>query len=379
MTKPRKPGRVTLREVAEQTGVSLMTVSNVVNGRLGSMSSETRQRIEEAVAALGYRPHAVARNLRADRRHAVGMLIVDRSETALADPWITNLVTGLSHRLGLENYSPLLQTVSPDRLEEAPVFHQEMTDGLCVVLSGPEPGRRQALTRLAGLGQPIVLFQERWSAMVGDACLVRQDDRGGGLVLGRLVIGQGARRLLMLTADWEWAALSERERGVRQAIAEVPETAVSLDVLPCGDESFEQTVGILGDYLRRHRGGYDAILAGNDQMGIAALKVLRGLGLAVPERVLVTGFNAFAFWQYSDPVLTTIRSPSFELGALGAEVLLDRLSRGAFDQPEHVLPVELKLGQSTWPAVMSTNNSNPADGAAQPAPPGASPSGGSLS
>jgi LacI family transcriptional regulator len=91
----------------------------------------------------------------------------------------------------------------------------------------------------------------------------------------------------------------------------------------------------------------DGILAGHDQMGIATLKFARRKGIDVPSSLKVTGFNAFEFWNYSDPLLTTIKAPTYELGWRGGQHLLNRLQTGVFVRREIVLPVALQLGGST--------------------------------
>jgi LacI family transcriptional regulator len=82
-------------------------------------------------------------------------------------------------------------------------------------------------------------------------------------------------------------------------------------------------------------------------MGIAAMKLMAAQGLDVPRDVAITGFNAFEFWQYTTPVLTTVRSPAYEMGARGADEILNRLTAGGFEQSEIVFPVELQPGGST--------------------------------
>ena len=88
-------------------------------------------------------------------------------------------------------------------------------------------------------------------------------------------------------------------------------------------------------------------MALNDQIGIAILKLMKSKGLNVPEQVMVTGFNGFEFWQYSDPVLTTVRSPGYELGQVAGREMIERLKTGAFSKRSIKLPVELVPGETT--------------------------------
>jgi LacI family transcriptional regulator len=89
------------------------------------------------------------------------------------------------------------------------------------------------------------------------------------------------------------------------------------------------------------------VLAANDQMGIAALLALTAAGVAVPQRAMVTGFNGFAFRDYTDPVLTTVRSAAYEMGAAGADAVLARLAEGRFPDRDIRLPVALLPGGTT--------------------------------
>ena len=346
MSRPEKRRRqAKLRDVAALAKVSQMTVSNVVNGRYGAMSQETRERIERAIAELNYRPRSAARGLRSDRCFCVGMLIVDRAPTYLADPWITQLVAGLSNQLSSHGYSLLVHGTPVANLANSSMLHHVATDGLCVLLSGRRRERNLAIDMVRNLGQPVILFQEVQTSKSPDLCVLRQDDRGGGEMLGKLLLSLGARRLLILESSWEWPALKERSKGVRAAIRRFGDGG-EFKVLGCGMAGFSETVERFRRHLAKHDRP-DAVLGGNDQMGIAAMKVLQDEGVNVPGEVMVTGFNAFDFWAYSSPVLTTVRSPAYALGAKGGEIMIARLAGGRLPESELVLPVELQLGETT--------------------------------
>jgi LacI family transcriptional regulator len=103
---------------------------------------------------------------------------------------------------------------------------------------------------------------------------------------------------------------------------------------------------VLTDYVADHPLP-DGILACHDQMGIAILRFLKNRSLKIPRQVRVTGFNAFENWKYSDPLLTTVRTPANDLGRTAGEQLLLRLKNGAFSKKNIVLPVEFIRGNST--------------------------------
>src|SRR5262249_49380748 len=113
---PQRPERsrtskraVTLRQVAALAKVSAMTVSNFMNGRFQAMSEETRTRIAETVAKLNYRPHSAGRGLRTSAGLLIGMIVVDESPAFLTDPFITQVISGLSNHLNQHGYGLVLQ------------------------------------------------------------------------------------------------------------------------------------------------------------------------------------------------------------------------------------------------------------------------------
>jgi LacI family transcriptional regulator len=233
---------------------------------------------------------------------------------------------------------------SVDRLD-SPIFKSDRTDGICVIMSGTDSLRRSLLKLLKRLGQPLIVFQEPGRLSGADTCVVRQDDRDGGRQVGEHLLQRGAKRLLMLQPALIWPAIRERERSIRDAVSK-SRKATTLTVVKCGDSGFADTQRSLASAI--DSGGLpDAIVAGNDQMGIAAMKLVRDRGYRVPDDVLITGFNAFDFWQYTDPLLTSVHSPSYEMGARGGEELLRRLNEGKFGTRNVVFPVRITQGGST--------------------------------
>jgi LacI family transcriptional regulator len=89
------------------------------------------------------------------------------------------------------------------------------------------------------------------------------------------------------------------------------------------------------------------IVAANDQMGIAAMRLLQDRGVAVPEQVMICGFNGFEFSQYSNPMLTTVRSPAYGIGARGGYEMVSRLEDGSFASEIITLPISVQPGGST--------------------------------
>jgi LacI family transcriptional regulator len=337
--------RITLRDVAEQAGVSQMTVSNFLSGRSVPMRKETRERVEAAVRSLNYRPHYFGRALRLAQHLSIGLLIVDFSKAYLADAFTTYVVAGLSNYLSEHGYRLIIQGLRPDQFEEALSIRNVETDGLCIFACGSPRERRRYIDILSSIHQPVVLFQETLDVDRQQFCRIFQDDLNGAMALARHVIAKGARRLLMLKGSVKWASVDARERGIQNAVksSAVP---INLEVIECGDTSLLETRAALEAYLDE-ASVPDAILASNDQIGIAAMQTLADRGVTVPDHVMVTGFNSFELRLYASPRLTTVHSPAYEMGARGGAEMLARLTGGKFSKTRIKFPVELVLGSST--------------------------------
>lgn len=343
-TKKVRGKGLTLRDVAHHAGVSPMTVSNVVNGRFGAMAQDTRERVEEAIRHLNYRPNLQARELRLSRSFMIGIVIIDPSTRFLAAPFTTQLVSGLSNYLSEHGYRLAIQGIKPEQFKNALVLQTAGTDGLCVLMSGSQEQREHFQQILATVGQPIVVFQEFSKLPKGDFCRICQEDFEGGHMLARHVIGKGAKRLVMLEVVQEWPAFSERIRGVRAAVAESGDEIV-LDMIACGSSSMTDVELGLRRYLSVHPVP-DAVLGANDQLGLGAMQFLRSQNLRIPDDVMITGFNAFGFQQYATIPLTTIRSPAYDMGVRGGAEMLARLNENRFSQSEVSLPVAFEPGGS---------------------------------
>jgi LacI family transcriptional regulator len=335
--------RVTLKDVAKRAQVSVMTVSNVINGNFQHVTSDTRRKVEAAIEALRYRTNLSGRALRLSRRFTVGMIVVDPSPTFIADPFTTNLIAGLSNRLSRQGYGLLLQGTPLEELPQILMLRHSIVDGICIFCSGSRQQRRTAYSRLARPREPVIVFQDRPPLELDDALAIRQDDAAGGAMLAQRLINDGCRKFVYLTVALRWAALDAREHGIRLALRKTD--SATLTTLRARSTAIESVQHVLNTYVE-NSGLPDALLGANDQLALSAQNWLFDRGISVPHQVKVTGFNAFDFARFARPILTTIRSPAYELGDLGANELLVRLETGSFARREIVLPVKLDIGES---------------------------------
>jgi len=342
-TRAKRNQRVTLRDVADFTNVSVMTVSNVVNKKFQFVGKSTRKEVERAIKTLKYVPSATSRKLRSMQEFSIGMIIMDNSPAFLVDPFISQLVAGLSNHLSENNYTLTVQGVPPEDFQSASIFSIAGTDALCAILCGAEPERRRNVNFLLGHHQPVVIFQDTLILNKSGIATVNQDDEKGGHMIASHVLSQGAEKLLFIRPLIQWPAIEKRERGIRSAVAVNKGSA--LEVLKCEEATFQQTQAALAKYLATSELP-DAILGGTDAMGIAALRYCQDQGYSVPEQIAVTGFNGFAACNYSTPSLTTVVSPAYEMGEHAGQLILNRLQTGRFSARHTLFPVSFRQGGS---------------------------------
>lgn len=324
----------TLRDVAKRAGVSMMTVSNVINGRTARVSNDTRDRILAAIESLGYRPQRRGRGLRMQREYAIGLTIVRPDRRFLDDPYLTEVAAGMSNGLVDAGFGLMINGATDPAALGRLIARTAAVDALAVFASGPREVRRDVYRVLEQLHHPIAIIQDD-EPELPDSCCFIQDDEGGARALTRDLLKAGAKRLLFVGPDRIWPAVERREAGAR---AEA-EGCASVSSITCNEADFIGSIADIGRAIDRD-GVPDAIIGANDQIGIAAIRAAGERGLAVPGDLMVTGFNAFPFREFSVPLISSIRSPAYAIGEAVAQGLLTRIDGTAFADRRHVLPVE---------------------------------------
>ncbi len=326
---------ITLRTVAEQAKVSIATVSKVVNGINKGISPETVERVQRIIQQLNYRPNRTGRQLRTQRNYIVGMAIVDDSPTFLTDPYITQLVAGLSNFLGTHNYGLLLHGIAPENFEQSFLLKESVVVALCLMLSGPNTSRRRFLDLVHASGHPMVVFQEKPRKSLTDCCFVNQDDQGGAETLALKIVSRNPQRAFILVPELQWHAIEARVKGLCRI----------LDKYKCNyhiissDENQRQSILDALDVALAAHGIPDVIIGTNDRLAYIAYRHLVDAGHRVPEDIGITGFNAFDTNGAQSPVLESVQSPAYALGEAGGKALLARLENGNFESSSLILPV----------------------------------------
>jgi LacI family transcriptional regulator len=321
--------RSRIREVAEDSGVSVGTVSNVLNNP-DLVAEATRRRVEESIRRLGFVRNASARRLRSGGGNAVGVIVLD-----VGNPFFTEVARGIEDRLAEADCVPMLCSSDERDDREARylrLLEDQGVNGLLVTPAGPDLGRLAAIRRR---GTPVVLLDR--PSPDPELCSVAVDDvRGGDLAAGHL-LALGHERIAFVNGPGKIRQCADRAIGVREALRAAgfdPATHLREVTIPtlnagAGEAAVEQVLA----GPRPPTG----IVCVND---LAALGVLRGLrrrGLNAPADMAVVGYDDVEFAAELSPSLTSIRQPKYQLGRSAADLLLAELESGTGHRHRQVL------------------------------------------
>jgi DNA-binding LacI/PurR family transcriptional regulator len=330
-----------MRDVAARAEVSVQTVSNIVNARYHLMGDETRARVERAMSDLDYHPNIAARTLRSARSETLCFLVLDEGNQFLADPMTDLVIAGIGDVARERGYGLLIRAALPTEPDPSllkPLL-ENRADGAFLFLSGEPELRRWYVSKLSDLGFPFVLLEPTEQPGVMTVCAA---DRDGAREMTEHLIGAGHTRIAFLTSAVSWPMLEQRLLGYHEAL----ERAGLRPMVFSGGTWTPASGAALGSRIMDGRRRPTAMMCGNDLLALGVIRSVREHGLRVPEDVAVTGFDDFHFAEFTDPPLTTVRIPGYDIGRAAGQALVDVLEGRPRRRRRLVLPVELKLRAS---------------------------------
>jgi LacI family transcriptional regulator len=330
----------TIRDVARRAGVSIASVSRVVNEREG-VGTEISERVRQAVSELGFQPNSVASSLKTARTHTLACVIPD-----ICNPFFPELVRAVEDAARAAGYVTLLCNTDNDPDKEADylqALYRRRVDGLILIPSHDE-APPTSLLHLIDRGTPVVIVDRRMDGFSSD--LVLTDNRRGGRLAARHLLELGHRRIGILNRALDTSTARERDAGFRAELS--PAGAYDPTLVRLGTYSLDSGRAMAADLLTTPVRP-TAILAGNDLLAIGALQAAAAAGLRVPEDLSIVGFDGILLSQAVVPRLTTVAQPIYRLGELAVQLVL-RPMDGTRRPRTHLLRPELQIGESTGTA-----------------------------
>jgi LacI family transcriptional regulator len=342
-------GRTTIRDVSRLAGVSVATVSAVINGK-AAVSEALTQRVKRAIEALDYRPDYLARSLRMQRSHILGIVMPQ-----FASPFYAEVLRGAQDLASQEGYSILISNSrGDDDLEwnEVSALVSRRVDGILLASTNVQFAYHRFFTRHF----PVVLFDRVPLGFTGTAVVT--DNAEASFKATNHLIGLGHRRIAVIAGTQGISTSEERVEGFRRAMYEADLT-VRNEYLKRGNFNMKDSWECALE-LMRLPSPPTAIFSHNYEMTLGLMRGLAESGVPCPQQVSVLGFDdfvvgadGFSWATMFCPKLTCVAQSSYELGRRAAEVLLKKTKRpdGEDHGEEGVirLRAELRIRDSTAP------------------------------
>lgn len=306
-----------LNDVAALAGVSIATVSRVINNS-DKVVPETRAAVKKAMDELDYQPNRVARRLRqkGGRRHLLGLILPD-----IQNPFFAELARGVEDVAYANQFAVLLCNSDENLKKEAfylDVMKAESVDG---VILPPIAERDPAVLKLAQSGMPIVSVDRALNSTLVDT--VEVDNFQGAYEAVEHLIKLGHKRIGLIAGRTNLSTSRERRRGYEEAL-NVAGLPLKPEFIRVGDN--KQASGrALAEELLDLTPRPTALFVSNNLMAVGALEAIHAKKLKVPSEVALIGFDDLPWAEALDPPLTVVRQPAYELGRAAAETLFKRL------------------------------------------------------
>ena len=330
-----------MQEIAKMAGVSLGTVSHVLNNT-AKVREPKRTRVLEAVQAAGYQPSQLARGLRRDTTNMIGMIIPD-----ITNPFFPAVVRGAEDMAFSNGYRLILCNTDNDHAKELIHLNELRTylpAGLIVIPSSFSDLTTQAESyRRAGTGVVCIdRLPKNWS---GDS--VTANHEAGAYNATRHLIQLGHTKLATITGPLHLTNAKERLGGFKRAMKEAK---LHLSPEYAQETSFDKQAGYAKTLiLLRLIPRPTAIFAGNDMIALGALLAVREAGLRCPEEVSIIGFDDLDLCETTNPSLSSVSQSGYQLGTTAARLLLDRREGDTSPAKHIVLETLLNLRHSVAP------------------------------
>ena len=317
--------RVTITDVAKKAGVSIATVSRVINDTDYHVNDELRERVSQAAKELQYMPNFFGRSLKNGKSKDIGVIL-----PSMVNPFYSEVIAGIEKECRNAGYNPILCTSSnrPDKEKELiGLMQSKCVDGMLISTINDDS---DFLRKLIGAETSIVIFDQPMPDFSGDS--VTFDFYQAGMLSAQYLVDNGHSDIAFLSAPFERFSRRAVFSGFCDALGKSEKTfskkklfiSAVKDYKKAGIDEFENGRRLAKMFLNAHCAA-TAIVTINDITAFGIIQELIKNGCRVPEDVSVIGFDNISFSAMFSPSLTTISQPSFEMGRMAAQVLLERI------------------------------------------------------
>lgn len=328
---------ITMRDIAEKAGVSVNTVSRVLNNKT-DISKQTRENVLKIAKELGYIKNITASSLRNNQTKIVGVILEDITNLFFAE-----VMKGMEAAARKYGYQLLLMNTQTDAKKQREAIQTLLERRVEGILITPTEDGLSDFERLSHINVPVVIVGRHIERLQLDE--IHSDEVKGGYLATKHLLSKGRKKILLINSIPENSAARMREEGYRKALREanvhLPEDYIIVSSEPNMEAGYHAVFKAIEKKL-----DFDGIFCYNDMFAFGAMRALEELGKRVPQDVAVVGYDDVAFASYYRPALTTIRINKFGMGFEAFKLLLQKLSGRRKKSKRVVLDVELIARES---------------------------------
>jgi LacI family transcriptional regulator len=332
--------KTTIKDIAKALGVSIATVSRALTGSL-DINPETKEKVQAKAKELHYKPNIQARNLLKSRNNMIGVVVPE-----FVTFFFPEIIIGIQEEMNKVGYQVLIcQSNESSELERKNVemLENSMVEGMIISVT-KESKNIDLYQRLINEQMPIIFINRVLPGL--DASQVIIDDRKWAFKAVEHLIKCGYKRIAHLAGNEHLSVTQRRVQGYKDALEKYDIPLQERLIMYVGVQQDRAKVGV--DYLLSLKEKPDAIFAVNDPVAIGTILELRKRGIKVPEEIAVVGFSESPIGRILD--LTSVAQPTFKIGHIAADLLLERINKPQTPVEIKVLDAQLNIRCSSLPA-----------------------------
>ncbi|TXC90988.1 LacI family transcriptional regulator [Metabacillus litoralis] len=322
----------TIKQVAQEAGVSVATVSRVLNSN-GYVNEETRKKVLQTIEKLNYKPNAVARSLFKKQSKTIALIVPN-----ISNPFFPEVARAIEDVMSGKEYTLILCNSDDKEEKEQHYFEmmkQKYVDGVIIATSTVRP------KYIEKSGIPIVAVDRFINE---DIPYVSVNNTAGAIQAVRYLKSTGCKKIAHIRGPEYIHNSEERYQGYLKEVQ--GEGWFHPELIVNGNFESETTIKATEKLLTKYP-DIDSIFAGNDYMALSVIKAALRMGKRIPEDLSVIGFDGINLSKLTNPELTTIEQPIYDIGYKAAELLLDVIEGRPLTKIQHELDVSLYEGQTT--------------------------------
>jgi LacI family transcriptional regulator len=327
----------TIYEVSKAAGVSLATVSRVINGN-ARVSERTKEKVHKAMAELGYKPNAIAQSLASNRTNSVGLLVSELHGSFFGD-----MMSSIESMLRDAGKHVVITAGHSEAEKEKHAIEFLISRRCDALILNAEAVSEDYLKSLLDKNIEIILINRNIESLK-ERCIVL-DNQLGGYLATKAAVDQGHRNIAYISGPHFKEDAQQRLAGHKQALKEA---GISFESSAYFEGSYHESEGYEGfNNLIKHNDSFTALVCANDEMASGAMTAAREHGLSIPDDLSIIGFDNVLFARYLYPKLTTVDNPIAKMGEMAANWVLSNIYNTKIATPmNHLFKPELVIRDS---------------------------------